>query len=383
MPPLNPEQRAAVEHFRKWRFTVLLGGPGTGKTTTMKEFILPGELTLLCAATGCATDRIYKATGHAAHVISKVLFDAQAIQRYRGANLIMDEASMISIDTARQLIAAIRPKRVAFVGDSQQLPCMEGFSVISTLIQVPYLPVARLTRNHRQKGASALMRTLAGLGSGAPPEVDDNFKLVTCQDSDAALARAVELYKGGGEGSVAPRGDPLPGKGGGAQMLAFTNQNCAKLNAQTVNPKMNSVSPGIHVKDRVVCTSNLYEKKEKVILVANGVIGQVQTMRLVVYENGFRDTARATRGFRSQFVPARAMTIHKSQGNEFAETGIILLGGWRDPPLEFIYTALSRFKNRVYVVGTAEDIRAVFQTSFRPSIDHHVVRLFLVRRTHA
>lgn len=365
-PPLNHEQRAAVDHFRRWRLSIILGGPGTGKTTTVQELILPGETTLLCAPTGNAADRIFKATGHPAYVLSKILYDAEAIKRYRGANLIMDEASMISIDMARQMMKAIKPKRVVFVGDSQQLPCMEGFSVISTLIVGGVLPVSRLTQNHRQR-TSALMRTLSTLGSGAQPETDGEFFIVPCTNTEETFRTAVKLFKEVGKQGV--------------QMLAFTNQNCIKLNALTANTKMTEVLPGIHVKDRVVCTGNLYNDKDKSMLVANGTIGQVQSTRVVAYETGYMDHRRPTRGFRSQFVPARAMTIHKSQGHEYSETGIILLGGWRNPPLEFIYTALSRFKNRVYVVGTTDDIRAAFHTSFRPNIDHHVVQLLADRLT--
>jgi exodeoxyribonuclease V alpha subunit len=359
---LTTEQQAAVDHFRTHRFTLIHGGPGTGKTTVIRALltVVGNEPTLLCAPTGNATNRIEKATGRAAHVLEKVLHDAAAIQRYQRCTLILDEASMISVDTLRLAMTSLHPKRLTLIGDSKQLPCMNGFSVLSTLMTLPAIPVMTLTRNHRQQGTSALVRTLGELGQGKAPETDAQFQIRTCKTKQDVLQKAASLY--------------VHGK---TQMLAFTNDMCTTLNHRTVNTLKASVLPGIHIGDRIVCTVNVYTK-EKTLLVANGVIGLVKTSKLVLYENGFRDTLRPKRGFCSTFVPARCMTIHKSQGNEFDQTGIIVLGGWHNPPLEFIYTALSRFKNNVYVIGMEKDIREVFQTQFRPVIDRHVVDLFQV-----
>jgi hypothetical protein len=274
---------------------------------------------------------------------------------------------MISIDTARQIIEAIKPRRIALLGDPKQLPCMEGYSVLGTLLAMSGLPIYPLTRNHRQK-RSALMRTIGALGiplyHERMPETDDAFQVIRCETKEEVLQRVVSLY--------------VPEQ---TQMLAFTNSVCATLNAKTRNTKTAEVGPGINVGDRIVCTKNIYGKKDPSsigvpLLVANGVIGKVKTSNLIIYENGFRDTARKKHGFRSEFVAARAMTVHKSQGNEFSELGLIVVGGWHKPPLEFIYTALSRFKGKVYVVGTRQDIRDTFQSEFRPIIDRGAVRYY-------
>lgn len=358
---LSAEQRAAIEFVRSRRVSVIQGGPGTGKTTIIRHLDFGGERVLLCAPTGNAADRLSKATGGAAHVLAKVLHDADAIEANRGlCNLVLDEASMLSVSTVRQAIRALKPRRLVFVGDVHQLPCTEGFSVLSALVYTPGAPVVNLHRNHRSAEAPTLLRVLAAVGDPSKRADlglhDASFRVVHFATREQVLRGAAELYRTAVDN-------------GGSQMLAFTKANCDELNRLTADCGELEVAAGVRVGDRVVCTRNLYEKGTKTLSVANGMLGEVLSKNVVSYENGFDDTRRVGGKFASSFAPARAMTVHKSQGNEFSGLGVVVVGGWKSPPAEIVYTALSRFKQRVVVVGTKEDVREAFVASFCPAVD--------------
>ncbi len=144
---------------------------------------------------------------------------------------------------------------------------------------------------------------------------------------------------------------------------------------------------GACVGDRIVCTANVYHPKTKLLLVSNGTTGVVASPCVVKYDNKYVDrkarkpsAARPCGGFRSNFVVSRAMTVHKAQGNEFTYTGIILIGGWAKPQIEIMYTALSRFKRKVYVFGQSRDLDDVFiRGQFIPAVDLKVVRELTAR----
>jgi len=375
MPVLAPEQQQAVSVFRSIRFSIVYGGPGTGKTTVIKTLLegldLLGIPIVLCAPTGNAAQRLHKVTEHVTHVIDKILFkNPTRKEALRGCILIMDESSMVNIATLRQLIEDLQPCRVALVGDPHQLQCRDGFSTLSTMLAVPSLRSIKLTHNHRQHENSALMRTLVHMqnhGTGRlPPETDERFKIIVCESESAVLDKALEIYHHAE---------------GGAQFVAYTRALCKGLNEKTMKRNRIQIIPGVCVGDRVMCTTNVYKAgtTDDEMLVANGVIGIVKTANSIEYENGFCDRRRKNvqdGKFRTQFEPARALTVHKSQGNEYTMTGILVLGGWFNPALELLYTALSRFKDMLYVIGTQEDINRNFSARFDPTIDLQVVREF-------
>jgi len=213
------------------------------------------------------------------------------------------------------------------------------------------------------------------------------------------------------------------------QLLAFTNETCDRLNKawRVANGELERVKDHetAVVGSRVVCTANVYDRKGgggsstsrskkrdnevemesqthrvahagAALLVANGTPGRVESATCVVYENGFKDRWRAPpkssssygtspfactststyqkrgkcSGFRTSFVSAEAMTVHKSQGSEFQDPGAVVLGGWHcAPPLELLFTALSRFRRSVTVFGTRQDIEVAFTASFHPQTD--------------
>ncbi len=140
---------------------------------------------------------------------------------------------------------------------------------------------------------------------------------------------------------------------------------------------------GVCVGDRVVCVENLYHPKTRLRLVANGTTGVVAEFNLIKYDNGYKDKRlqKATSNFHSKFVTARAMTVHKAQGNEFTYTGIIIAEKSHiKPQIEIMYTALSRFKRKVYLFGTQKDLDDIFiRGRFAPAIQEQYVQQFAKR----
>jgi exodeoxyribonuclease V alpha subunit len=375
MPPLTEEQQFAVNYFGECDFLLLQGGPGSGKTTTICSMLrkLSGSI-LLCAPTGCAAERLTKVTNYTAHTIDRLLSTRNLRRTYGGAAIILDEASMVNIDSLRQLLETVEPRKILIVGDERQLPCQEGYSSLPTLLRVSGLRKIRLTRNLRQNADCALARTIARLASWdglSPfsPDTDDKFQIIPCATQTIATKLAADKFK------------EAKGK---AQMLALTNEFMKELNKLTASGRR-EIEPGTSVGDRIVCTKNLYDKRSGTLFVANGVIGKVAGRNMIVYDNDYIDKRRPVHGFHSTFETARAMTVHKSQGNEFSETGIILLGGTREIRVELIYTALSRFKNQVFLIGTSYDVNKAFQGKFSASVDDEVIGVFrrkLKKRTH-
>jgi exodeoxyribonuclease V alpha subunit len=363
MVQLNAEQQSAVDLFLTTPLLVIEGGPGTGKTTVIKELVVPGEQTLLCAPTGNAAQRLAKSTDRTAYTIDSILWSFSLCDRYKYANVIVDEASMVNLNTIEFLLEKLRPKRLVLVGDVRQLPCQQGSSVLPNLLAVPSVQRVRLVQNHRQ-AVSALQRMLVTMGTPAfRRETDANIEWMAFTSMDQVVKKATELF------NQADRN---------AQILAFTNKLCQDLNHRTARSGSETgsetdpvvvIQPGITVGDRVVCTSNL-KHKDGSILVANGCIGIVKTSRQINYANGFKDTLKkATGQFRSAFAPARAITVHKSQGNEFDVVGIVVIGGYPDPPLELLYTAMSRFKQKLYIVGVGREVDELFAKRFYASLN--------------
>ncbi len=368
---MDPEQNLAIESFRTRRFLMITGGPGNGKTTVIKNLIVEGEPTLLCAPTGNAADRLFKACGRPTYVIARLEFSAELINKWKNCNLIVDEASMVSVDTLSKLITYLQPKRLVLVGDPHQLPPVEGRPALNTLLKTKHLPRVELIRNHRTKnvekgggggGGDSLSTTLEKMRRNSltfPLTFDGTtLRFVECQSDDDAIKKASESYNHR------------------VQMLAFTNSMCKRLNVATAAASAGG-GGGNEEEERVVCTHNLYDDKKK-LLVANGVIGRKKMKRETIeYENGYVDKKKKkTNKFNTQFEPARAMTVHKSQGNEFEETGFLVLGGnWQTIPLELTYTGLSRFRNDVVVFGTKKALEEAFcKAKFSNSSDEDVLR---------
>jgi ATP-dependent exoDNAse (exonuclease V) alpha subunit len=336
---LTSEQREAVLRYSTSRFLLINGGPGVGKTTVIKHIAAVDPHTLIMAPTGCAANRIVLATEKEAHVIKKVLFDPALIDRFYGASIIIDEGSMVSMEEFTKVLRVLKPRRLCIVADAKQLPCVENTPFLPALLATPQLPRVVLTVNHRQQG-SALLTNIENMRVQPVIELimDDTFKLIVTGSDQYSIEEGIKRY----------------GQEVDAQMLAFTN---ATVNALLKGTEKLGCP-------KVVCTKNLYNKDKKMV-VANGVTGCFVDDRTIAYENGFQDEMRSKR-FKSSFEASRAMTVNKAQGNEFKATGIVVATAWGGPsfPRELIYTACSRFKQKMVLITSHDMLNKLLTSKF-------------------
>lgn len=360
--PLDDVQLAAVQAFMDNGISIIQGGPGTGKTSIIQEMVRRAggdDEVLVVTPTGVTAGNLI-VKDVCAQTISRVLYDDALMTKFHSKALIMDEGSMVSVKSANLLFAAVRAKRVVILGDCRQLPCIDGFPLLNTLRELQLTKTTLVTNYRILDPNCGLARTLNALGTGAPPVEDHTLRIVRCGSDAEAILKAVEVFTDNPD----------------AQMLALTRATKDRLNALTTKTESK----------RVVCIANLY--KGRTMVVSNGTLGVMTEDGDVVYQNGFLDKKRngaaskatklGTAGaftdedgqvrvgkYASEFEDARCMTVHKAQGSEFSELGIAVLTTFRGiPPLELLYTLLSRFRIGLTVFGTAELVDAVFKGKF-------------------
>ena len=179
--PLDERQRAAVLEAAGRGITILTGGPGTGKTTTINAIIryFDGEQMdiRLAAPTGRAAKRMTEATGWEAQTIHRLLevsgnpeeetagtgFQRNEENPLEADVIIIDEMSMVDLPLMHALLRAVCPgTRLILVGDVNQLPSVGPGSVLKDMIASRAFLVVELTRIFRQAGRAISWSTPTG-----------------------------------------------------------------------------------------------------------------------------------------------------------------------------------------------------------------------------
>lgn len=214
---LNAEQINAIEMVFKNSFTIVSGGPGTGKTTIIQTLLeclvktgFPPEKISIAAPTGRAAQRIKetlsKFEGISPKTIHRLLeFQPHKNSFYYGKNnflpceiLILDEVSMVDISLMTNLLQAVSENtKVVFLGDKDQLPSVEAGAVLSNLIELleinqgvrPYL--AKLTESNRSIGS--IWKTAQKINQ-SPPETDIQ-EIIKLMNSDLNQKEGIKIQK--------------------------------------------------------------------------------------------------------------------------------------------------------------------------------------------
>jgi exodeoxyribonuclease V alpha subunit len=329
---------------------------------------------LLAAPTGRAAKRMSEATGAPAQTIHRMLkfepggggFTHNERKPLRGDMIVVDEASMLDILLAHHLLRAIPDDAsVVFVGDVDQLPSVGPGNFLSDLIESDRVPVVRLTEIFRQARDSRIVTNAHKINRGQMPDLEDDSKgteaakagdffFIEEDDPEKALATiktlcAERIPKRFG---FVPRRD--------IQVLAPMHKGvCGAENINrelqaTLNPSGADVQRfgrTYRVGDKVMQTRNNYDKD-----VFNGDLGVVAKIdlidqRIVVEVDGkpveydFTDL--------DELLPAYAITVHKSQGNEYPCVVVpILTQHYILLQRNLLYTAITRGKKLVVLVGS-------------------------------
>ena len=387
-----PLQRKAVELAAEHGVLILTGGPGTGKTTTVRGIVSlferMGLAIVLAAPTGRAAQRLGELTGREAQTIHRLLgmswneathevtFTKGEKEPLEADAVIVDEMSMVDLPLFAALLRALRPgTRLVMVGDADQLPSVGAGNVFSDLIRSGKVETVFLREVFRQAERSAIIRNAHAVNAGEPPRLQNDqgdFYFLCRRDAQRAVSTVVELCQ-----SRLPEKMGIPV--GDIQVLTPTRKGPAgteNLN-RLLQDALNPAKPGqpeirwgeriFRPGDRVMQTRNdydiLWEKEDGTVGsgVFNGDVGRIQAIDpagewlAILYEDR---KALYSLEMLSEIDLAYAQTVHKAQGSEYpcvvlctmpSAPGLMVRG--------VLYTALTRARELLILVGDDVAVR--------------------------
>lgn len=389
------QQRLAIATAAKKGLLVLTGGPGTGKTTTIKGIInifQNQKLEIaLAAPTGRAAKRMSEVTDMEAKTIHRLLEvewdeDDKPVFRRNAQNpldcnaLILDELSMIDIHLFASLLDALPLGcRLVLVGDSDQLPPVGAGNVLHDLIESDMLPVVCLTQVFRQAMESKIITNAHKIVNGETPDLKNNgndFFHLERQVPNHAAQTVVELCterlpKAYNWDAFTDIQVICPSKKGetGTQNLNRLLQNALNPADEGKN-EITIAGRTFRTGDKIMQIKNNYNiewesPSEKGLGIFNGDIGTLTSINVktgIVSINFEGRSAIMPAESLSEIELAYAITVHKSQGSEFKAVVIPAIG--IVPNLAYrnlLYTAVTRARDLLVTVGTAQMIDAMTQ----------------------
>ncbi|MBP3622810.1 MAG: ATP-dependent RecD-like DNA helicase [Oscillospiraceae bacterium] len=382
-----PMQRSTLELALKNQIVVITGGPGTGKTTSIRAILAMfeqlGLKTLLTAPTGRAAKRMTELTGQEASTVHRLLgakfdedsdhvvFTKDESDRLDCDAVILDECSMVDICLMDALLKALPPDaRLVMVGDADQLPPVGPGNVFSALIRSQVIPTVRLTEIFRQNEGSRIIRNAHMINRGEHPNLAENsgdfFRLKRLQ-AGTSVETITQLCS-----------QRLPGKMGippeDIQVLSPTRKG--ELGTANLNRALQAVlnPPGKEKKeklfgdavfregDRVMQIKNNYDilwknasGTESGTGIYNGDIGVIDAIDPEAETITVNFDGRiASFGFDSliELEHAWAITVHKAQGSEYRAVILALSPGSQMLLTRgVLYTAVTRAKELMIMVG--------------------------------
>ncbi|MDF2255437.1 SF1B family DNA helicase RecD2 [Streptantibioticus ferralitis] len=383
---LAPEQEQAVRLALTEKVAVLTGGPGCGKSFTVKSVVTLARAkqakVLLAAPTGRAAKRLAELTGAEASTVHRLLElrpggDA-AYDRDRPLDadlVVVDEASMLDLILANKLVKAVPPgAHLLFVGDVDQLPSVGAGEVLRDLLaEGSPIPAVRLTRIFRQAQQSGVVSNAHRINSGVPPITQGlaDFFLFAEDDTEEAgrLTVDVAARRIPAKFGLDPRRDvqvlaPMHRGPAGAGALNGLLQQ-AITPARPDLPERRFGGRVFRVGDKVTQIRNNYEKGANGVF--NGTVGVVTALsteeqRLVVRTDEDEEVGYDFDEL-DELAHAYAVTIHRSQGSEYPAVVIpVTTGAWMMLQRNLLYTAVTRAKRLVVLVGSRKAIGQAVRT---------------------
>ena len=390
---LAPEQQQAVQLALTGKVAVLTGGPGCGKSFTVRSVVelaaAKNASVVLVAPTGRAAKRLSELTGHPASTVHRLLelqpggdpkYDRD---RPLDADLVViDEASMLDVILANKLIKAIAPgAHLLLVGDVDQLPSVGAGEVLRDLLAADTIPRVRLTQIFRQAQQSGIVVNAHRINHGHPPQLTGfgDFYWFGCEPADDSglhpgeetarlvvdlVARRIPAKFG-----LDPARDiqvltPMHRGPAGAGNLNTLLQD-ALTPARDGQPEKRYGGRVFRVGDKVTQLRNNYDKGKAGIF--NGSLGIVtalspeeQTVTVLTDED---ETVDYDFGELDELAHAYAVTIHRSQGSEYPAVVIPLTtSSWTMLQRNLLYTAITRAKKLIILAGSRRALAQAVRT---------------------
>lgn len=383
---LAPEQRDAVRLALTRRVAVLTGGPGCGKSFTVRSIVELARAkkakVVLAAPTGRAAKRLAELTGAEASTVHRLLElkpggDA-AYDRDRPLDadlVVVDEASMLDLLLANKLVKAVAPgAHLLLVGDVDQLPSVGAGEVLRDLLaEGGPVPAVRLTRIFRQAQQSGVVTNAHRINTGVLPITDGlpDFFLFPEEDTEEAgrLTVDVAARRIPARFGLDPRRDvqvlaPMHrGPAGAGNLNGLLQQ--AMTPARPDLPEKRFGGRVFRVGDKVTQVRNNYEKGANGVF--NGTVGVVTGLDLDEQRLTVRTEEDEEIGYEfaelDELAHAYAVTIHRSQGSEYPAVVIpVTTGAWMMLQRNLLYTAVTRAKKLVVLVGSRKALGQAVRT---------------------
>lgn len=403
---LDDLQRKAVIETQNNGITIITGGPGTGKTTTINAIIqmfeADGLEVSLAAPTGRAAKRMNEATGHEAKTIHRLLEISGGASEETGRDeidakfgrneqnpletdvIIVDEMSMVDTFLVHALLKAITiGTRVVFVGDINQLASVGPGNVLRDIIESEQFSVVRLTKVFRQAGESGIVTNAHKINKGEQVALDNSmgdFLYIERENAQMALNATIGLMMSKLPQYVEAKPMDIqvltPMRGGILGVNSLNEQLQKYINPQDENKREREIAGIIFREgDKVMQIKNNYQIEweqrseggriyDSGTGIFNGDMGIITTInnttntmevvfdddRYVIY-----DSKQA-----EELELAYAITIHKSQGSEYPAVIMPLVSGVSMlMTRNLLYTGVTRAKKCVCIVGRKETFSAM------------------------
>ena len=390
----------------KENITIITGGPGTGKTYTVKKIIDEnnkiGKIIKLCAPTGRAAKRMVEVTNFEAKTIHRLLEYGQMIingkmcfnfiknekNKLDCDILIVDEMSMADENIIYNLMKAVKETtKVFFVGDVDQLPSVGAGRVLKDLIESNFFNVITLTKIHRQEDGSMIVKNAHKVNKGELIDLSknaDDFKYIEEDDENKIRYRISQIVSISIPKKFNISQDKIqvlsPSKKGNCGVESLNQLLQEKINPKSKNNKELIIDKKcFRVNDKVMQIVNNYELYYKVIDenglsiedgygVFNGDIGIITDIdeineiitvkyddRIVEYEQENFDNLSL----------AYAITVHKSQGSEYDVVIIPLYNASKFLlNRRILYTAMTRAKKLICFVGKKQILNLMIKNQY-------------------
>lgn len=371
---LDGLQKDAVKMALQNRISILSGGPGTGKTQTIKVIVdtfssyFPDKSIQLCAPTGKASRRMSEVINLPAGTIHKTLnyipFSDGELNDIKADFLIIDEVSMMDIDLFYRVLTHVSDNTsILLVGDYNQLPSVGPGLILRDLIDSGVIPTTILKKVFRQTSGSNIIDVAYSVLNCKPEDItrysvkdktSEDFIFLNIEDSGSIskyIEKYVRLMQKNGISTediqiITPANEGSLGVSGlNAMMKNIVNPN-GKLKGEIFISSLKSFSPG----DRVIQTKNNYDQG-----VFNGNIGYIVSVdeaksTAVIDFDGVKHDYK-----RKELLDLKlgyAITVHKSQGSEFKYVIMpIAMDHMYINNRNLLYTAITRAKARFFLIG--------------------------------
>ncbi len=382
---LAPEQADAVRLALTSRVAVLTGGPGCGKSFTVRSVVelarAKGAKVVLAAPTGRAAKRLAELTGHEAATIHRLLqlrpggepsFDASS--PLDADLVVVDETSMVDVILANKLVKAVAPgAHLLLVGDVDQLPSVGAGEVLRDLLAAGSLPAVRLTKIFRQAQQSGIVLNAHRVNAGQMPLLRgfEDFFWFSCEAGEQTAELVVDIVarRIPARFGLDPRRDvqvlcPMHRGPAGAGNLNLLLQE-ALTPFRDGQPERRYGGRVFRIGDKVTQLRNNYDKGTAGIF--NGTVGVVTAMSVEEHQLTVRtdEDESVDYGFDEldELAHAYAVTIHRSQGSEYPAVVIpITTASWMMLQRNLLYTGVTRAKKLVVLAGSRRALAAAVRT---------------------